>query len=233
MLKIKVEGVYESDTGSGQRQYEGYEYSFNISKPTDKGIMTHIQRRFIPYLIGKDKEKVSKIFSRLRTCVITDSQNVADKDSIVGKDINELNEWQIQDLACLFDLYEVPLPHTCSISEMREKATLAYMKVVLKIPMDTPKQRAELDFLKHFPDGTYKLDLHGEKVYAKVPTGYFEHKEKEVEKKSLSFFESLVDLVSGDKQEEKEKNPESKKDKNKQSEKDDDGFPSADSLLDK
>lgn len=233
MLKIKVEGVYESDTGSGQRQYEGYSYDINISKTTERGIMTHIQRRFIPYLIAKDKEKVSKIFSRLRTCVITDTQTVSDKDSIIDKDINEMNEWQIQDLACLFDLYEIPLPHTCSITEMREQAILAYMKVVLKVPMNTPEERAELDFIKPYPDGTYKLDLKGRKVYAKVPTGYFEKKAKEVEKKSLAFFESLVNLVSGDKQEEVKAGSKSKEDKNQKPQNNDDGFPSADELLNK
>lgn len=229
MFKITVEGVYESDTGSGQRQYEGYSYDFNISKPTDRGIMTHIQKRFIPYLIGKDKTKVSKIFSRLRTCIITNAQTIDDKKTIIGKDINELNEWEIQDLACLFDLYEVPLPHTCSISEMREKATIAYMKTVLKIPMSTPQERSQLDFIKQLPDGTYRLNL-DRKIYVKVPSGYFEKKKKEVEKKSLAFFESLIDTFTGDK-EDKEKTPESGSEKTSQSDKGNDGFPSADSLL--
>jgi hypothetical protein len=159
MLKITVEGIYESDTGSGQKQYVSYNYDFCISKNSDKGIMTHAQRRFIPYLIAKDKAKASKIFSRLRTCVITDVQNVDEKNSVIGKDINELNEYELQDLACLFDLYEIPLPYTCSITEMREKATIAYLKNVLKIPMSTPQERAQLDFLKHYPDGTYKRPL--------------------------------------------------------------------------
>ncbi len=229
MFKITVEGIYESDTGSGQRQYEGYSYDFNISKPTEQGIMTHIQRRFIPYLIAKDKTKVSKIFSRLRTCIITNAQTIDDKKTIIGKDINELNEWEIQDLACLFDLYEVPLPHTCSITEMREKATIAYLKTVLKVPMDTPKERSQLDFIKQLPDGTYKLELK-KKIYVKVPTGYFEKKKVEVEKKSLSFFESLIDSFVGDKEGE-EKTPESDSGKNTQSDKGNDGFPSADSLL--
>lgn len=229
MFKITVEGVYESDTGSGQRQYEGYSYDFSISKPTERGIMTHIQRRFIPYLIGKDKAKVSKIFSRLRTCIITNTQTVDDKKSIIGKDINELTEWEIQDLACLFDLYEVPLPHTCSITEMREKAIIAYMKTVLKIPMSTPQERSQLDFIRQLPDGTYKLDLK-RKICIKVPIGYFEKKKKEVEKKSLSFFESLIDSISGEKEGE-EKTPESENGKTPQSDKGNDGFPSADSLL--
>jgi hypothetical protein len=107
---------------------------------------------------------------------------------------------------------------TSSISEMREKATLAYMKKVLKIPMKTPKEKAQCSFLKVSPDGTYKLDLKGEKCLVKVPVGYFEKVQKAVEKKSLSFFEKIVNAVNGSQNISENTN-------------DDDGFPSANELL--
>jgi hypothetical protein len=97
------------------------------------------------------------------------------------------------------------------------------MKKVLKIPMKTPKEKAQCTFLKVAPDGTYRLDLKGEKCYVKVPVGYFEKVQKAVEKKSLSFFEKIVNAVTGN---------EKTEDNSLENTTGDDGFPSANDLLD-
>lgn len=192
MLNVTVEGVYESDTGSGQKQFVSFSYDFKISKPIDKGIRTHVQRRFIPFLVYKDGKKANKVFSRLHSCVITNVEKAKDdKGSIIGKDIRQMNDWEIQDLACLFDLYEIPLPMTCSISELRDKATIAYMKQVLKIPMNTPKEIEQLGFIKINFDGSYKLELDKE-VKAEIPPNYFEKVVKKDEKKDLSYFMNKI-----------------------------------------
>ena len=203
MLNISVEGVYESDTGSGQKQYECFSYTFKISKPIENGIKTHILRRFIPFCIMKDKKKSSKIFSRVHTFVITDIEKVEDnKGSIIGKDIREMDDWEIQDLACTFDLYEVPLPCVCSITELRDKATLAYMKKILKIKMDTPKDIQQLKFIKFNSDGSFKLDIK-DKIIANVPPNYFEKIEVKEDKKDFSYF---VDKIFGNKNATKNEN---------------------------
>lgn len=190
MLKIAVEGVYESDIGSGQKKYQNFSYEFLTSRITPRGIETHVMRRFIPMLIAKDKNKKNVIFSRLQSFVITNIQKVDDnKDSILGKDIMEFDYWQIQDLAATLDLYEIPLAGTCSITELREKAVLAYMKKVLKIPMKDGKDKSQLEFFKKLPDGTFKLELGNEKVIVEIPESYFaESKHKENPKKGLSYF---------------------------------------------
>jgi len=197
MLTIQVEGIYESDIGSGQKKYENFNYKIEISRQNERGVVTHIMRRFIPYLIYKDKTKSGIAFSRLKTFCITDIKKTDTQSKLIGKNIDELSEFEIQDLACLFDLYEVPLPLTCSITELRESAILAYMKKVLKISMETEQEKQQLAFLEKQPDGSYKLHLDGEKVIVEIPNGYFEKQEaeKEIQKKGLSFFQNLTKTV--------------------------------------
>ena len=190
MLNVTVEGIYETDIGSGQKKYTNFNYTFKTSRTTEKGLRTHVMRRFIPYLIANDKNKKNAVFSRLKSFVITDIQKIEDtKDCIIGKEIKNLNEWQIQDLAATLDLYEVPLFGSCSITEMRDKAILAYMKKVLKIPMKEAKDKAELSFFKKQADGTFALDFSNEEpMYIEIPEGYMGAVKKEKTKKTLADF---------------------------------------------
>lgn len=194
MLNVTVEGIYETDIGSGQKKYTSFNYTFKTSRTTERGLGTHVMRRFIPYLIANDKNKKSSVFSRLKSYVITNIQHVEDtKDCIIGKEIKNLDEWQIQDLAATLDLYEVPLFGSCSITEMRDKAILAYMKKVLKIPMKETKDKAELSFFKKQPDGTFTLDFSNEEpMYIAIPEGYMGAVKKEKTKKTLADFTKKV-----------------------------------------
>ncbi len=200
MLTVTVEGIYESDIGSGQKKYENFSYKIETSREDEIGINTHIMRRFIPYFVYKDKSKKGIIFSRLKNYYITNIEKSNSENKLIGKDINSLNELEIQDLACMFDLYEIPLPLTCSLTELREKAILAYMKKVLKIPMNNDKEKSELDFLRKCSDGSWKLDLKDEKVIVEIPNGYFENEsinsKKEIRKKGLSFFQKAGQAVA-------------------------------------
>ena len=191
MIEITVEGIYESDTGSGQKKYQSFKYTFKISRLSEKGIETHVQKRFVPLLIEKDKKNSGLIFSRLKSCLITSVKKVNDGNSIIGKDIRDFSILEIQDLASTFDLYKVPLPNVCSLSEMRDLAILAYMEKVLKIPMKTTRDKDDLAFLEKQSDGTFKLKLEDRKVLAEMPSGYFEIMEKvkkPAAKKDLSYF---------------------------------------------
>ena len=191
MLEVTVEGIYESDTGSGQKKYQSFKYTFKTSRVREKGIETHVMRRFIPMLIEKDKKNSGIIFSRLKSFLITSIKKVDDSNSIIGKNIRNFSIWEIQDLAATFDLLKVPLPNSCSITEMRDLAILAYMEKVLKIPMKSTKDKASLAFMEKQSDGTFKLNLGDEEVLADIPAGYFENMEKIKKpeaKKSLSDF---------------------------------------------
>lgn len=191
MLEVTVEGIYESDTGSGQKKYQSFKYTFKTSRIRDKGLETHVMRRFIPMLIEKDKKNSGIIFSRLKSFLITSINKVEDSKSIIGRNIRDFNIWEIQDLAATFDLYKVPLPNSCSVTEMRDLAILAYMEKVLKIPMKSTRDKENLAFMEKQSDGTFRLNLGDEEVIADIPSGYFENMEKiktPEAKKSLSDF---------------------------------------------
>jgi len=197
MLKVTVEGIYESDIGSGQKKFENFNYVFEISKEKPDGIDTHVLRRFIPYLISKDKNKKNIPCSRIRNYLITNVEKIDKKTNLIGKDILSLDEWEIQDLACLLDLYEVPVAGKMSIMALREKTAEAYLKKVLKVPMKTALEKAQLAFYKQLPDGTFKLDFGNEKLLAEIPEGYFADKEeKKKEKVGLSFFQKAGQAVA-------------------------------------
>ena len=197
MLKVTVEGIYESDIGSGQKKYVNFNYTMELTREKTEGLETHIMRRFIPYLISKDKNKSSVPFSRIKSFMITNIEKIDKTSTIMGKDILTLNEWEIQDLACLFDLYEAPTYGKFSIIATRNKTAEAYLKKVLKVPMKTAMEKAQLDFFKQLPDGTFKLDFGDSKCLVTVPDGYFEKEEKQKkEKLTLSYFQKMGQTVA-------------------------------------
>ena len=184
VYNYKVEGIYETDKGSG-KDYTNFEFDIKLSRFFPEGAGSHIVARFLPTLIKKQKNK--PLYSGLRHWVITDVQKESDGFPLEGKEINKMNEDEIQQLACMYDLFEIPLPATMSITELREKAMIAYMKKVLEIPMKTPEEQMKLSFFKRQEDGSLKLDL-GEEVLKVQVKDKFADKKTEVKKKSLSDF---------------------------------------------
>lgn len=162
-LKVKVEGIYETKKGVSQKDYTNFNFDINVDRVKQAGIETHILRRFIPMIIKKKKN--APVCDKVTHFIITDIQKIDDKISIAGKDIKEMNEWEIQNLAALFDLYEIPLPNTMSITAMREKAILTYLKNVANINVDDNKVRATLSCYDRLPNGTYKFNLKDDDKY--------------------------------------------------------------------
>lgn len=220
--KYTVEGIYETDKGSG-KDYTSFNYEITLSRFRESGAGTHILRRFLPLLIKKDKK--NPLLSKIKQWLITDYKMVDDKFKLEGKNINELNEYEIQELACMYDLYEIPLPSTTSITDLREKASQIYMKKVLKVPMNTIEEKLANEFFKKQDDGTIKFDNS-----LKVPVQVVEDflgKVAVVKKKTLADYiqqagqvvaEGVL-AVTGN------KSDDGQKDGNK-----DNGFPSSDDL---
>lgn len=220
--KYTVEGIYETDKGSG-KDYTSFNYEITLSRFRESGAGTHILRRFLPLLIKKDKK--NPLLSKIKQWLITDCKMVDDKFKLEGKNINELNEYEIQELACMYDLYEIPLPSTTSITDLREKASQIYMKKVLKVPMNTIEEKLANEFFKKQDDGTIKFDNS-----LKVPVQVVEDflgKVAVVKKKTLADYiqqagqvvaEGVL-AVTGN------KSDDGQKDGNK-----DNGFPSSDDL---
>lgn len=188
MLEVKIEGIYESDIGSGEKKYYPFEYTYKTARINPKGLYTHALRRHAPYLIQKDKKNSKALFSRIQALNIADIKVLDEPCYLKGKDINTLNDWEIQDLACLYDLYDVPLHGLYSIGELREKTILAYMEYVLQIPMKTNKEKDRLSFFEKQDDGSYKLNLGEDKVLIEIKESLYEQRKGEVKKKGLSDF---------------------------------------------
>ena len=188
MYEVTVIGQFESDIGSGQKRFYDFNYVIKVPRFKPEGLETHLLRRYLPYCIRKDKKNAQRLFSRVRNFVVTEIKKLDEACALHNRDINTLSELEIQDLACLYDLYEVPVSGVVSIVELRQKAIIAYMKKVLKIPMKTPEEKAQLDFFKKQPDGTYKLDLGDEKLIINVDSSLFVEKKEEVKKKGLADF---------------------------------------------
>ncbi|MDY6358439.1 MAG: hypothetical protein SPL73_05710 [Cyanobacteriota bacterium] len=186
MLKVNVEGVYESVLGTGQVKYVNFEYTFETSRINPNGIYTHIARRFIPMLIEKDK-KLKSPFSALRSFNIISIDKIADNNKcILGKNIDELDEWQIQDLACTFDLYDVPLYGKLPFNLIKDKAISSYFKKVLKFNVDDSKEKAKLDCVVKNADGTLRYDFTNSKVVVQMPQNYLAEKNKSEQKVKVS-----------------------------------------------
>lgn len=184
IYKYSVEGIYETDKGQG-KDYTAFNFEIKLSRFYPEGAGTHILRRFLPMLIKAQKNK--PLFSKVKSWLITDTVKISDDFPLEGKVISEMSEQEIQELACMYDLSEIPLPKTTSLTELRNKAMIAYMKKVLKIPMKTPEEQSKLAFFKKQPDGTVRLDLGDEKLIVTV-NGDFIGKKVVEKKKTLGDF---------------------------------------------
>lgn len=177
----KGECIYETDKGSG-KDYTSLNFEFKLSRFFPEGAGSHIIARFLPAYIRKQKNK--PLYSGLKHWVITDVVKLDDNFILEGKDIAEMNEDEIQQLACMYDIFEIPLPQTMSITELRRKAQLAYLKKVLRVPMKTTEEQEQSEFFKRQPDGTLKFDMGGKKLTVGIFNNYIGQK-KVVKKKTL------------------------------------------------
>lgn len=188
MLEVKIEGVYESDIGSGQKKFYPFEYVYKTARINPKGLFTHALRRHAPYLIQSDKKNAKALYSRIQSLTIVDIKKLNEPCSLAGKDVNTLNAWEIQDLACLYDLYDIPINGTIPFAELREKAVVSYLENVLKIPMKTDKDKEALDFFIKQEDGTYKLDIGNMEIPIEIKESLIEKKIGVVKKKGIADF---------------------------------------------
>ena len=156
-LKVTVEGLYETNVGSNQKKYTQFRFDILVDRVKQSGIETHILHRFIPMEIKKHKKM--PVCDKVKNFLITDIQKIDDKISIDGKNIAEMSETEIQQLAALFDIYCMPLPNIMSITALRERACQEYLKNVAGIDIDKDEVKKTLNCYTVTPAGTYKFEL--------------------------------------------------------------------------
>lgn len=161
-LKVTVEGLYETNVGSNQKKYTEFHFDILVDRVKQSGIETHILRRFIPMEIKKRKKM--PVCDKVKNFLITDIQKIDDKIAIDGKNIAEMNETEIQQLAALFDIYSIPLPNIMSITALRERACQEYLKNVAGLDIDKDEIKKTLNCYTVTPAGTYKFELGEEQI---------------------------------------------------------------------
>lgn len=193
MYKVTVEGKYETQLNNASVKYEPYKLTFEVCRTKAEGIETHLQKRLIPYYLKTSNQYKTKPFMRLADFNIVEIEKIDKEIGLFEKDVMELDELEIQQLATLYDLYEVPLYSVYPLARTRELAALAYFKKVVKIPMNTPQEKKKVPFLKQNSDGSFKPD------FSNTPVPIVKHKElletKTVEKEEKidiqKYFEAI------------------------------------------
>lgn len=194
MYKVTVEGKYETQLNNASVKYEPYKLTIEVCRTKPEGIETHLQKRLIPYYLKTLNQYKTKPFMRLADFNITEIEKVEKDIELFGKDVLELDELEIQQLATLYDLYEVPLYNVYPLAKTRELTALAYMKKVVKIPMNTPQEKKMVPFLKQGSDGSFKPD------FSNTPVPVVEHKEllevKTIEKEQKIDIQKYFDAIA-------------------------------------
>jgi len=166
MIEAQVEGIYQTDVGSGQKQFTNYNFTIDVAGNHLDFLDSHLQKRFVPIKIRQQKGK--PMFSRLTNYRLV-SYKVNDKPcGLDDKDIFEMNEWEIQQLARFFNLLEIPLPYTISLHELKERAALEYLKHVIKVPMETNEDKDKLEFFVKQESGGYVVNFENQKCNVKA-----------------------------------------------------------------
>lgn len=190
MYEIKVEGIYESQTGNGQSQYINFNLAFKVARPNLEGIETHIQKRYIPYYLKTMDKYKKQPFTKLKSYIVTEMNKLDETPKIINKDFTTMNDLEIQEAASYYDLYEVPLYGLYPTWDMVNKLAEAYMKYVLKVPMSNAKEKGELEQFKKQPDGSYKLKLNkGELIFKHKKNFFKDTEEAKKIKKSISDYD--------------------------------------------
>lgn len=88
----------------------------------------------------KTDKKIKHSLRSIRECYDDEMGPCRHEFSYAGKDIRDMTHEELQDLACAFDLREVPLYKKSSLQETRKVAYAKYSEYVLDKPVDYQKE---------------------------------------------------------------------------------------------
>lgn len=157
MIKVKYEGVYSSTVGQYKRTIP-FRFEHEVAGNHTDALESHLKKRYVPMMIAKAKN-LKDPFERLVSFRLVDYEKNNKPNPINGKDLFELNEWELQELARTFNLFEIPLPFTTTLSELKQKAAFQYLKRVKGLKIDTDKEKMEFDFFKKDLNGSWVIEL--------------------------------------------------------------------------
>ena len=125
MLKLKISGYYKA--GKDKKNYNGVDVVIpNCDKEV---ILGNVINRVVPVIFADYTER-----GKCHVDKVTKDDKM--KPSYDGKEIKELEEEDIQQLAIAYGLSEVPLYHQESLFDSRRKAYRAYCNKVKGMNLD-------------------------------------------------------------------------------------------------
>ena len=123
--KVKVKGTYKTT----EKKLKPYSYDLIIPTPCP-GKAGYFANRLVVAKLKKEElvdfEYIQKIYVVSKTKV--DYKTAYPKGGIIGKLINNLNEYELQELAVMHDLKKVPYFEKDSIEEIMKRALIEYVK---------------------------------------------------------------------------------------------------------
>ena len=157
MIEVEYEGVYSSTVGQYKRTTP-FRFKHEVAGNHTDALESHLKKRYVPMMIAKDKS-LREPFERLVSFRLVDYKKNEKLNPLNGKDLFKLNEWEIQELARTFNLFEIPLPFTTTLSELKQKAAFQYLKRIKGLKIDTDKEKMKFDFFKKDLNGSWVIEL--------------------------------------------------------------------------
>lgn len=192
MWKIKCSGTYFTQ-GQHGKDITDFDFEKEIPSCPELWIDSVVQKRMLPIWIEEERKKPKgkdkyKRFDGIDSCQIFEFEEIDETDSFIGKDVLNMDEKQIQEVASALVLIEVPLPRKLNIKQLRNECVLAYLSVVQKVEMKKESNKEALDFYKKTPSGTWVVDFSGQScIIEEVVHPADKHKVvTKIEQKSLS-----------------------------------------------
>ncbi len=188
MLKVSVSGEYITEGQLG-RERTHYEFIKEIPEVPDNWILSMIKSRYLPMWVAEARKKTStkwKPFHEVKSCHISDYKITDTSDGLVGKDVFEMEEKELQDVAAKYLLTEVPIPYTVPLKELRDRVALAYLKYVKGVKVDNNEDKEKLAFFRKNGVGEWILDFSGDSFILEDIEPKKENEQKTIEKKTLS-----------------------------------------------
>lgn len=95
-------------------------------------VSAHVRRRYAPMWIANSPKHSSAAVGSIRECYIDGIEEVEHDFSFLGKSITEMTQEEVQDLATLKDLREIPLWRKSSTRRLHDVAYAVYANEVLR-----------------------------------------------------------------------------------------------------
>ncbi|MFY9591755.1 MAG: hypothetical protein WAP54_07210 [Bacteroidales bacterium] len=192
MLKVTVSGVYYTQGQQG-KENTPYEFTKEIPEIPENWILALVKARFLPIWIAEERKKNQKNwkpFDGVKSCYLANYEKTETPDKLVGKNVFEMDETELQNVAAKYLLTEVPVPYTVPLNELRNLVALNYLKVIKGVKVDKNEDKEKLAFYKRNSVGEWILDFSGESLILES----IEHKEESFEKPIVK--QSLSDILN-------------------------------------